>query len=43
MADNNKETPMEFARDILHGFCFGSGFILAVAFFRVALHINLLN
>lgn len=34
---------MEFIKQIGFGFCFGSGFILAAEFFRVALHMGILK
>lgn len=34
---------MRYVDQLIYGFLFGSGFILACAFFRVALKMNLLN
>jgi hypothetical protein len=34
---------MLYANQLINGFLFGSGLILAAAFFRVALHMTLLN
>jgi len=31
---------MDYFKQILNGFLFGAGFILAAAFFRIALHIS---
>lgn len=37
---NLKGELMQYGIQVINGFCFGAGLILAAAFFRVALHMS---
>lgn len=45
MSENNerRNDSMVYANQIIFGFLWGIGFVLATAFMRIALHMNLLN